>query len=237
MTTTIVKFPHLQIPLEDVILATDNFHHDNIIGRGGFGPIYKGLLLHSRNLLKIAALMLDHKHGQGDVEFWNEISMLSDLKHTNLVSIIGFCDGKGEKIIITTYAAKESLKENLNNPNLTWMQRLKICVSVARALSYLHYDKRSSYRVIHLNINISTILLDENWEPKLSGFKVSIKQSLCRSQYSEDRLRNQTLVYHKHGIFRGSITKPNPCLSQTRSRVRNPRDDAKPNIDNNKNIE
>ncbi|KAJ0743720.1 putative protein kinase RLK-Pelle-CrRLK1L-1 family [Helianthus annuus] len=120
MTTTISKFAHLQIPLKDVVLATDNFHHDNIIGRGGFGPIYKGLLLHSGNLIKIVALRLDRKHGQGDVEFWNEISMLSDLKHTNLVSTIGFCDEKGENIIITTYAAKGSLKEHLNNPNLTW---------------------------------------------------------------------------------------------------------------------
>ncbi|KAF5790183.1 putative protein kinase RLK-Pelle-CrRLK1L-1 family [Helianthus annuus] len=73
-----------------------------------------------------------------------------------------------------------SLKEHLNSPNLTWTQRLKICVGVARALSYLHYDQSRGYGVIHLNINSSTILLNENWEPKLSGFKVSIKQSLNR---------------------------------------------------------
>ncbi|MFS7990548.1 putative protein kinase RLK-Pelle-CrRLK1L-1 family [Helianthus anomalus] len=107
--------------------------------------------------------------------------MLSDLKHPHIVSIVGFCDEQHEKIIVTTYEAKNgSLKEHLNNPNLTWTQRLKICVGVARALSYLHYDEGRGYGVIHLNINSSTILLDENWEPKLSGFKVSIKQSLNR---------------------------------------------------------
>ncbi|KAF5824280.1 putative protein kinase RLK-Pelle-CrRLK1L-1 family [Helianthus annuus] len=181
MTTTIPKFAHLQIPLEDVVKATDNFHHDNIIGRGGLGHVYKGQLQRSGELIKISALRLDRKHGGGVVEFWTEVSMLSDLKHPNIVSIVGFCDDKHEKIIVTTYEAKNgSLKEHLSNPNLTWTQRLKICVGVARALSYLHCDEGRGYGVIHLNVNSSTILLDENWEPKLSGFKVSIKQSLNR---------------------------------------------------------
>ncbi|KAJ0736206.1 putative protein kinase RLK-Pelle-CrRLK1L-1 family [Helianthus annuus] len=109
--------------------------------------------------------------------------MLSDLKHPNIVSIVGFCDEKHEKIIVTTYEAKNgSLNEHLNSPNLTWTQRLKICVGVARALSYLHYDQSHGYGV-HLNINSSTILLNEKWEPKLSGFKVSIKQSLNRMNH------------------------------------------------------
>ncbi|MFS7990627.1 putative protein kinase RLK-Pelle-CrRLK1L-1 family [Helianthus anomalus] len=181
MTTTIPKFAHLLIPLEDVVNATNNFHRDNIIGRGGLGHVYKGQLQRSGELIKISALRLDRKHGGGVVEFWTEVSMLSDLKHPNIVSIVGFCDEQHEKIIVTTYEAKNgSLKEHLSNPNLTWTQRLKICVGVARALSYLHFDQRRGYGVIHLNVNSSTILLDENWEPKLSGFKVSIKQSLNR---------------------------------------------------------
>ncbi|MFS7990884.1 putative protein kinase RLK-Pelle-CrRLK1L-1 family [Helianthus anomalus] len=181
MTTAIAKFAHLQIPLEDVVKATNNFADDNIIGRGGLGHVYKGQLQRSGEMIKISALRLDRKHGGGVVEFWTEVSMLSDLKHPNIVSIVGFCDEQHEKIIVTTYEAKNgSLKEHLSNPNLTWTQRLKICVGVARALSYLHYDEGRGYGVIHLNINSSTILLDENWEPKLSGFKVSIKQSLNR---------------------------------------------------------
>ncbi|KAF5790178.1 putative protein kinase RLK-Pelle-CrRLK1L-1 family [Helianthus annuus] len=180
-TTLITKFAHLQIPLEDVLNATNNFHHDNIIGRGGLGHVYKGQLQRSGELIKISALRLDCKHGGGVVEFWTEVSMLSDLKHPNIVSIVGFCYEKNERIIVTMYEAKNgSLKEHLSNPNLTWTQRLKICVGVARALSYLHYDQERGYGVIHLNINSSTVLLDENWEPKISGFKVSIKQSLNR---------------------------------------------------------
>ncbi|MFS7990713.1 putative protein kinase RLK-Pelle-CrRLK1L-1 family [Helianthus anomalus] len=179
-TILITKFAHLQIPLEDVIKATNNFHDQNIVGRGGFGPAYKGQLQRSGKLIKIAALRLDRKQGQGDVEFWTEVTMLADLKHTNLVSIIGFCNEKDEKIIVTTYAAKGSLKEHLNNPKLTWMQRLKICVGMARALRYLHYDVERGYVIIHRNINSSTVLLDENHEVKLSGFKVSLKQPVNR---------------------------------------------------------
>ncbi|KAJ0871994.1 putative protein kinase RLK-Pelle-CrRLK1L-1 family [Helianthus annuus] len=213
-TTLITKFAHLQIPLEDVLNATNNFHHDNIIGRGGLGHVYKGHLQRSRELIKISALRLDRKHGGGVVEFWTEVSMLSDLKHPNIVSMVGFCDEKDEKIIVTMYEAKNgSLKEHLNSPNLTWTQRLKICVGVARALSYLHFDQRRGYGVIHLNINSSTILLDENWEPKLSGFKVSIKESLNRMDqvilseptgtigYMDPEIEKTKGVTHKSDIY------------------------------------
>uniref|UniRef100_A0A251TD51 Putative serine-threonine/tyrosine-protein kinase catalytic domain-containing protein n=1 Tax=Helianthus annuus TaxID=4232 RepID=A0A251TD51_HELAN len=212
-TMLINKFAHLQIPLEDVIEATNHFHDDNIIGRGGFGLVYKGELKRSGNLIKIAALRLDRKQGEGDVEFWTQISMLSDLKHTNIVSIIGFCNEKDEKIIITTYAAKGSLKEHLNSPNLTWMQRLKICVGVARALSYLHHDEERGYAIIHRNINSSTILLDENHEAKLSGFKVYLKQPVNRMDrvilsepvgtigYMDPEIEKSKGVTHKSDIY------------------------------------
>ncbi|XP_076938445.1 putative receptor-like protein kinase At2g39360, partial [Bidens hawaiensis] len=104
--------------------------------------------------------------------------MLSDLKHANLVSIIGFCDEQDEKIVITTYEAKGRLEQYLKSLNLTWTQRLRIAIGVARALSYLHYDKGRDYAIIHCNINSNTILLDNNLEAKLSSFEHSIKQSV-----------------------------------------------------------
>ncbi|KAJ0599302.1 putative protein kinase RLK-Pelle-LRR-I-1 family [Helianthus annuus] len=179
-STTITKFAHLQIPLEDVQKATNNFHDDNIIGHGDFGRAYEGVLLRSDKLMKIAARRLDRKRGLGDVEFWKEVSVLSDLKHPNLVSIIGFCDEENEKIVVTTYEANGSLGQFLDSPNLTWTQRLRICVGVAQSLSYLHSAEGRDYIVIHRFINSSTILLDENWEAKLSGFEISMKQSVNR---------------------------------------------------------
>ncbi|XP_035836285.1 wall-associated receptor kinase-like 10 [Helianthus annuus] len=178
MASTMNQFAHLQIPLEDVAKATNNFHHDNIIEHGGGGIAYKGRLLWSGRLMEIAARRFDRKHGDGDLEFLAEISALSDLKHKNLVSIIGFCDKIDEKIIVTSYEANGSLGQYLNSLNLTWKQRLKICLGVARALSYLHYDKGRDYAILHCNINSNTILLDDNWETKLSGFEFSFKQSV-----------------------------------------------------------
>ncbi|MFS7990707.1 putative protein kinase RLK-Pelle-LRR-I-1 family [Helianthus anomalus] len=178
MASTMNQFAHLQIPLEAMAKATNNFHHDNIIEHGGVGIAYKGRLLWSGRLMEIAARRFDCKHGDGDLEFLAEISALSDLKHKNLVSIIGFCDEIDEKIIVTTYEANGSLGQYLNSLNLTWKQRLRTCLGVARALSYLHYDKGRDYTILHCNINSNTILLDDNWETKLSGFEFSIKQSV-----------------------------------------------------------
>ncbi|XP_076919309.1 receptor-like protein kinase ANXUR2 [Bidens hawaiensis] len=196
MESAISKCAPLQIPVEDVIKATENFHHDNIITRDTFGTIYKGRLLQSGNLINITARRLDRQHGLGDTEFWTEVTVLSDLKHTNLISLIGFCDEKDEKIIVTTHEVKGSVGEYLKNPSLTLTQRLRICVGVARALSYLHYDEGRGYGVMHLNINRSTVLLDENWEAKLSGFQNSIKQF-----YKDPSIEKTGGVTHNSDIY------------------------------------
>ncbi|MFS7990609.1 putative protein kinase RLK-Pelle-LRR-I-1 family [Helianthus anomalus] len=177
MTSTMTMFASLRIPLEDVVKATNNFHDDYIIQHDGISTTYEGRLLWSGKEMKIAAQRFDCRHLEGDLKFLNEISVLADFKHTNLVSIIGFSDEKDEKIIITTHAIG-SLKQYINSPNLTWKLRLWICLSLAHALSYLHYEEGCDYGIIHCNITSDTILLDENGEAKLSGFEFSIKQSV-----------------------------------------------------------
>ncbi|KAL8255297.1 hypothetical protein R6Q59_033518 [Mikania micrantha] len=212
---SITNFGPLKIPLKDVLTATNNFAKANIIGHGGFGPAYKGRLMRSGDELKIAALRLDRRYGLGDVEFLTEISMLSDLKHPNLVSFVGFCDDKHEKIILIKHMANGSLIEHLNNPNLTLIQRMRIIHGVARVLAYLHHDEGQGrdYAVIHRNVNSSTILLDENWEPKLSGFIISVKQSFNRMEhvvlcepvgtfgYMDPAIENRKGVNYKSDIY------------------------------------
>ncbi|KAK1427063.1 hypothetical protein QVD17_15746 [Tagetes erecta] len=178
-STILTNFDGLQIPLEDVVKATDNFHHDNTIGHDVFCTTYSGQLLQSGRLMNIAARRFDCNHEEGDLKFLTEISVLSKLQHTNIVYLIGFCDEKDEKIIVTTYEANGSLGQHLKSPDLSWTKRLKIGVGVARALNYLLYDEGRDYAIIHCNINSNTILLDENWEAKLSGFEYSIKQLVC----------------------------------------------------------
>ncbi|GJU15209.1 kinase-like domain, phloem protein 2-like protein [Tanacetum coccineum] len=137
-------------------------------------------------------------------KIWTEISMLSSLKHKNLVSLIGFIDNKFEKIIIYKKEANQSLNEYLSDQTLTWMQRLKICVGVAKALSYIHYDAGRDFSVIHCNISSSKILLDDKWEPKLSGFELSLKNTVPRRQHlllTRDIVKNVYLdpKYEKTG--------------------------------------
>ncbi|GJW82486.1 kinase RLK-Pelle-CrRLK1L-1 family protein [Tanacetum coccineum] len=175
-----IEFAHLQIPLKKIIKATNNFDDENLIGQGGFGRVYKGNLLQSGQSINIVARRLHHDYGQGDIEFWTEIMMLASLKHENVVSIVGFCDENDEKIIINKYEAKGSLDKYISSANLTWIQRLQICVDVARVLKYIHYDDGHDFSVIHRNIKSSKILLDDNWKPKLYGFQTSLKSTKVR---------------------------------------------------------
>ncbi|KAJ0733898.1 putative protein kinase RLK-Pelle-CR4L family [Helianthus annuus] len=171
------EFAHLQISLEEIQEATNDFADENLIGQDAFGKVYTGNLLVSGQRTNIAARRLHYEYGQGDLEFWTEITMLSDLKHNNLVSFIGFCDEKDEKIIINKHESHESLDKYLKGSVLTWLQRLQICVGIARALNYIHYDAERNYSVIHRNIKSSKILLDDNWEPKLSGFELAMRNT------------------------------------------------------------
>ncbi|KAK1426154.1 hypothetical protein QVD17_14823 [Tagetes erecta] len=173
------SFDHLKIPLIDIQDATNNFSNENIIGKGGFGNIYKGRLTRSGSRIDIVARRLDRSFGQGNKEFQQEIMMLSSLEHQNLVTIVGFCDENNEKIIINNFESNGSLNLYLTDPTLTWTQRLQICIGLARALSYIHYDEGRSFSIIHRNIKSSKILLDEKWEAKLSGFGLSTMQPVA----------------------------------------------------------
>ncbi|XP_071692439.1 uncharacterized protein [Rutidosis leptorrhynchoides] len=173
-----IEYAHFQIPLKKIVKATNNFADENLIGQGGFGKVYQGKLYWFGEMMYIAARRLHYEYGQGDTEFWTEIFMLDSLKHENLVSIIGFCHEDDEKIIVNKLEAHKSLDRYLSGPDLTWMQRLEICVGVAHALRYMiHYDVTHHFSVIHRNIKSSKILLDENWKPKLSGFEISMKNN------------------------------------------------------------
>ncbi|KAF5768415.1 putative protein kinase RLK-Pelle-CR4L family [Helianthus annuus] len=145
--------------LEEILSATNNFSHENLIMEGPLGKVY---LSHVKNLV---IQRLDFKHGQGD-ELQTEISTIKSLNHKNIASISGYCDENDEKIIIHK-AFHGTLCQRLSDPTLTWSQRLQICLGVARGLNYIHYD------VIHCDINSSKIILDHNWEPKIYGFELS----------------------------------------------------------------
>ncbi|GJQ99863.1 kinase-like domain, phloem protein 2-like protein [Tanacetum coccineum] len=179
------EFAHLIVPLESIISATNNFHEENAIVENGFEKRYKGQLLWSGELIDINARRLNKKNNDREQLFWTDISMLSTLKHKNVVSLVGFCDENDEKIIITRHNTRGMLNNYLSDPMLlTWVRRLEICVGVAHALSCIHYDEPRDFSVIHRNINSGTIVLNDDWEPKLGAFEDSMKIKAFQRHHS-----------------------------------------------------
>ncbi|GKA21053.1 kinase-like domain, phloem protein 2-like protein [Tanacetum coccineum] len=168
------EFAHLQVPLENILFTTNSFAQENVTCNGA--TEYTGQLLWSGELFNITARRLNKDRKDGEQQFWMEISMLFTLNHKNMVSLVGFCDENDEKIIILNREMKGSLSNYLSDPMLlTWVRRLEISVGIAHALSYIHYDEQRDFSLIHRNINSSTILINDDWEPKLSNFERSMK--------------------------------------------------------------
>ncbi|KAJ0954723.1 putative protein kinase RLK-Pelle-CrRLK1L-1 family [Helianthus annuus] len=173
MESFMKDFEHLKIQLEDIKSATNNFDKTKVIGFGGFGKVYEGELSHIKGRGMVAIKRLDSKSMQGNNEFWKEIMLLSRYSHQNLISLLGFCDEGSEKILVYEHASRRSLDRHLCSTDLPWMQRIKICLDAAKGLSYLHDDKGTQQRVLHRDIKSSNILLDENWNAKVSDMGLS----------------------------------------------------------------
>ncbi|CAH1427546.1 unnamed protein product [Lactuca virosa] len=162
------QFEHLKIQLEAIRSATNNFAHDHLIGIGGYGKVYRGELILSKGHTTVAIKRLDRPFGEGDVEFWKEIKTLSLYSHENIVSLLGYCEDGGEKILVYEYSSKRSVESQLSSKNLSWTQRLKIAIGAARGLSYLHQG-----RILHRDIKSANILLDDSWTAKIKDLGLS----------------------------------------------------------------
>ncbi|CAF2188787.1 putative serine/threonine-protein kinase receptor [Brassica napus] len=166
------KIEELELPLielEAIVKATENFSNSNKIGQGGFGIVYKGILLDGQ---EIAVKRLSKTSVQGVDEFMNEVTLIARLQHVNLVQILGCCIDADEKMLIYEYLENLSLDSYLfgktRRSKLNWKERFDITNGVARGLLYLHQDSR--FRIIHRDLKVSNILLDRNMVPKISDF-------------------------------------------------------------------
>ncbi|XP_059435594.1 probable LRR receptor-like serine/threonine-protein kinase At1g07650 [Corylus avellana] len=150
--------------------ATNNFDAAKKIGEGGFGSVYKGILLDGTI---IAVKKLSSTSKQGNREFVNEIGMISALQHPNLVRLYGCCVEGNQLFLVYEYMENNSLARALFGPeeyhlNLDWPSRQKICVGIARGLAFMHEE--SALRIVHRDIKTTNVLLDRDLAPKISDF-------------------------------------------------------------------
>ncbi|CAL2253399.1 unnamed protein product [Prunus armeniaca] len=149
--------------------ATNDFSSSNKLGEGGFGPVYKGILIGGK---EIAVKRLSKDSGQGLREFKNEAMLIAGLQHRNLVKLLGCCIQEDEKILIYEFMTNRSLDffifDHEGQKLLDWATCFHIIGGIARGLLYLHQDSR--LRIIHRDLKASNILLDNNMNPKNSDF-------------------------------------------------------------------
>ncbi|ESQ29290.1 hypothetical protein EUTSA_v10023279mg [Eutrema salsugineum] len=166
--------------------ATNNFSSANKLGQGGFGPVYKGILLDGK---EIAVKRLSSSSDQGTGEFMNEITLISKLQHRNLVRLLGYCIEGEEKLLIYEFMVNKSLDIFLFDSTLAleldWPKRFDIIQGITRGLLYLHRDSR--LRVIHRDLKVSNILLDEKMIPKISDF--GLARMFQGTQYQDNTRR------------------------------------------------
>ncbi|KAJ4703250.1 Receptor-like protein kinase [Melia azedarach] len=176
-----------QFNFSAVKVATNNFSNENKLGQGGFGAVYKGKLPNGRD---IAVKRLSRDSGQGELEFKNEVLVLTMLQHRNLVRLLGFCLKGNERLLIYEFVPNSSLDNFIFDPikhlQLDWEMRYKIIVGIARGILYLHDDSR--LRIIHRDLKASNILLDLEMNPKLSDFGMARLFDMDQTQGNTSRI-------------------------------------------------
>ncbi|MBA0817233.1 hypothetical protein Gohar_001816, partial [Gossypium harknessii] len=154
---------------KDLYKATKGFKERELLGIGGFGEVYKGVLPSSNE--QVAIKRVSHSSKQGMKEFIAEIATMGRLRHRNLVQLLGYCRRKGELLLVYDFMANGSLDTFLftnEKMNLNWSQRVKILKGVASSLVYLHEDWEQV--VIHRDIKASNVLLDAQLNGRLGDF-------------------------------------------------------------------
>ncbi|XP_008785542.2 L-type lectin-domain containing receptor kinase SIT2-like [Phoenix dactylifera] len=160
--------PH-RFSYKDLFKATKGFKEENLLGFGGFGRVYKGVLPSSST--QVAVKKISHESWQGMREFVAEIASMGRLRHRNLVQLLGYCRREGELLLVYEYMPNSSLDNFLfqgKQPALTWSQRFQIIKDVSSGLHYLHEGWEQV--VIHRDIKASNVLIDAEFNGKLGDF-------------------------------------------------------------------
>ncbi|KAK2364916.1 Protein kinase superfamily protein [Trifolium repens] len=168
------EFSHLGwghwFTLRDLELATNRFAKENVLGEGGYGVVYKGQLI---NGSAVAVKKILNNIGQAEKEFRVEVEAIGHVRHKNLVRLLGFCVEGTHRILVYEYVNNGNLEQWLHGAMrhhgyLTWEARIKILLGTAKALAYLH--EAIEPKVVHRDIKSSNILIDDDFNAKVSDF-------------------------------------------------------------------
>ncbi|KAG2641085.1 probable receptor-like protein kinase At2g42960 [Panicum virgatum] len=168
------EFSHLGwghwFTLRDLEHATNRFSKENVIGEGGYGVVYRGRLINGSD---VAIKKLLNNMGQAEKEFRVEVEAIGHVRHKNLVRLLGYCVEGIHRMLVYEYVNNGNLEQWLHGAMrqhgvLTWEARMKVVLGIAKALAYLH--EAIEPKVVHRDIKSSNILIDEEFNGKLSDF-------------------------------------------------------------------
>ncbi|GAB2229714.1 hypothetical protein Droror1_Dr00013966 [Drosera rotundifolia] len=210
--------------LEDLEEATNHFSEQNVIGHGGFGVVYKGTI---PNGTTIAVKRLINMDFQGDYEFYNEVEIISKLKHRNLVPLRGCAvngpqskDGTCQKYLVYDHMPNGSLSDHLfpafngrngkDNGGLTWPQRRSIILDVAKGLAYLHYGVKPA--VYHRDIKATNILLDADMRARIADFGLAKDSREVKSNVTAKLAGTHGYLAPEYALY-GQLTEKSDVYS------------------------
>ncbi|KAF5468239.1 hypothetical protein F2P56_012406 [Juglans regia] len=156
--------------LRELEVSTNGFADENVIGEGGYGIVYRGVL-EDNNMVAVKNLL--NNRGQAEKEFKVEVEAIGRVRHKNLVRLLGYCAEGAHRMLVYEYVDNGNLEQWIHGDvgpcsPLTWEVRMNIILGTAKGLTYLHEGLEP--KVVHRDIKSSNILLDKQWNPKVSDF-------------------------------------------------------------------
>ncbi|KAK6914890.1 Serine-threonine/tyrosine-protein kinase, catalytic domain [Dillenia turbinata] len=190
--------------------ATNGFSCCNFLGQGGFGYVHKGVLPNGR---KVAVKQLKAESRQGEREFLTEVEIISRIHHKHLVSLVGYCITGSQRMLVYEFVPNKTMEFHLHGkatPVMNWATRMRIALGAASGLAYLHEECKP--KIIHRDIKASNILLDENFEAKVSDFGLA-KYSLDTETHISTRIMGTFGYLAPEYAMTGKLTEKSDVFS------------------------